>query len=91
MHTENGRTLPPPLVIWLLDCFAMLRHGKNIPSFKDRLLELEITESISFQPIGPSAIGFWWKVFCGNYSFLARHVISEICDTNAKFESFKEV
>jgi hypothetical protein len=71
MHIENGRTPPPPS--YVVDCFAMLRYGQNIPSFKDRLLE-KLTESLSFQLIGPLAIVSWWKVFCGNYSFLAMNV-----------------
>jgi hypothetical protein len=48
-------------------------------------------ESLSFQLIGPLAIGYWWKVIFGNYSFLARPVICEICDTKAKFESLMKV
>ena len=88
MHIENDRTPPPPS--YVVDCFAMLRYGKNIPSFKDRLLE-KLGESISFQLIELQATVSWWKVIFGNYSFLARPVICEICDTNAKFESLMKV
>lgn len=67
MHAENGRTPPPPSLCGFLTASLCFGTAKIFPLLR---IDLEmLAESISFQRIGLQAIGSWWKVFCGNYSF----------------------